>query len=338
METMPSRYVPPALRHRQENAGLPQGEGTPGIPQSDNDLPTRKLEHLQVDESKHMSGSSRGLEPDLLAIEDIHIHFAGLDYLVGSRSTLNDSILPAGPGLGKLAYIMLFKDANPRWEQDRIIFAKTNISFLPGFEQASNGVLKQRDESSGQCKDGKNSTLQGHAEDQTCGSYDVDVPIDASPIPAFVEQPRKQTFLLAGWFRLEKISFLRPRSPELARMLAQKWDLRDKRGRTRNVRRDKEAWGRSLSVPWAVIKMTKVERGEGGRELQIKRHGNPKDLREQRLRDKYGDLSSEKAQESEANTGAAANEDLAVVSIHEEVFTKDSEKDDQEAAGSRGFP
>jgi hypothetical protein len=53
-------------------------------------------------------------------------HSPGATYL-GHYGTLNDSA--ADPG--SLVYLMLFKDANPRWEQEKTIFVHTNIRLLP---------------------------------------------------------------------------------------------------------------------------------------------------------------------------------------------------------------
>lgn len=52
--------------------------------------------------------------------------------IVLSHSTLNGSALDPD----KLQYVMLFKDANPRWASDGIIFVKSSLHLLPGYEQA----------------------------------------------------------------------------------------------------------------------------------------------------------------------------------------------------------
>ena len=119
---MASRYVPPHLRAK----GLQQDVRLSKTEESSPDSPspaliTRSLRDLAV---------SAG--PSTIDRRDVHTHFTDQKYDDGSRSTLNDSV--GRPG--RLAYIMLFAGANPRWKSDCVIFAKTNLNLLPGYEAA----------------------------------------------------------------------------------------------------------------------------------------------------------------------------------------------------------
>lgn len=127
-------YVPPARRD-----DLQQSSGG-----SSSDALHDHTYHLEktFDDLK-LNGSSKN--PTAL-FADIHNHYwappqsNGTDDsssppstlpIVLSHSTLNGSSLHRG----KLQYVMLFKDANPRWISDGIIFVKSSLHLLPGYEQ-----------------------------------------------------------------------------------------------------------------------------------------------------------------------------------------------------------
>ena len=297
---MSSRYIPPALRRQQqENTERGQEATSAASTNPDDGLPTRRLEDLKINAKTQLAWSPRDHDPNALALEEIHMHFAGATYSAHTRSTLNDSLETPE----QLAYIMLFKDANPRWSPDGIIFAKTNIAFLPGYAQAFTNVPKHQGLTSVETENKERLSLMD-TEGQKLGAHEVDIPDDLSPIPVFAEGTRKGSFLFTGWFSLQRISFLRPHSQDLVRMLAQKWDLRDKRGRARDVRRDKEAWEKSLKLQWAVIKMKKTE-NKGGRDLEIKRYEDPKGIWKEALKEKFGDDFEENEKQRETGTDSS---------------------------------
>lgn len=122
-------YVPPALRKRAQDSA------------SDGKLGT----------TAEAAGSHKDLPPDTappksiagLAFSqaDIHHHYWGpqndesanpTTYFSSSNtSTLNSS----AHAVDKLKYIMLFRDANPRWHSHGIIFVKSKLHILPGGEK-----------------------------------------------------------------------------------------------------------------------------------------------------------------------------------------------------------
>lgn len=88
--------------------------------------------------------------------------------IVLSHSTLNGSALHPE----KLQYVMLFKDANPRWASDGIIFVKSSLHLLPGYEQAkdagSSDTTRAQEETSTQhCVTGLEEQTTG-MDSQVC--------------------------------------------------------------------------------------------------------------------------------------------------------------------------
>ena len=291
---MSSRYVPPHLR-RQQQAAADQETASGTTQLADDALPTRKLEDLKVSNRKSGHGNPRAKDPNALAFEEIHMHFAGRSYLSTSRSTLNNSLEKPND----VAYVMLFKDANPRWDSDGILFAKTNIAFLPGYEKAYGKGSSGIDAMTANSDSGERTRDTDKELPQTPGSHDVGLAQNSPAVPVFVQTfgRSSQFFHLSGFFRIQKLTFLDPHSQELARMLAQKWDIRDKRGRQKNVQRDKGAWEKSLDTRWAVIKMEKVGQGEEEQVLEIEKFDDPTAVREEAMSASKGEL--EKGNEHE---------------------------------------
>ena len=84
-------------------------------------------------------------------------------------------------------------------------------------------------------------------------------------IPVFSENHNRSSvrkFRFIGYYIVANVDFLAPHSSELVRMLEQKWDACHKSntfGRWLEGRvRDPDAWAKSLSYVWAVVKMAKI--------------------------------------------------------------------------------
>lgn len=113
-------YVPPALRKRAQGSAA---DGTLGT-------------------TTEAAGAHENLPPDFTPksitgptfhLADIHDHYwdpqsEGNGSCTRTHGTLNSSAHDPE----KLKYIVLFHDANPRWQSHGIIFAKTNLYILPG--------------------------------------------------------------------------------------------------------------------------------------------------------------------------------------------------------------
>ena len=179
----------------------------------------------------------------LSTLQEIRYHFVPLPAQAdGSENvrhtdmhgTLQDSA--ATPG--KLTYIVLFDGANPRWEHDNIIFCRTNLSILPG----------------------KTSPAQ-----TTSTAEIVAIPPDAAevegqaPIAVFKQLPATaksgRSYAFDGFYEIDRLDFLQPRSEGLLRMLEQKWSFVDKYGKVQQKTRSQENWNKAVACEWAVIKL-----------------------------------------------------------------------------------
>ncbi|KAI0149540.1 hypothetical protein GGR57DRAFT_224163 [Xylariaceae sp. FL1272] len=129
----------------------------------------KKPQEPQVDESQ------------LVHQRDVQHHFEAQDdgsFPVG-HSTLNGS--KEHPG--DLSYMLLFRNANPRWESHKIIFAKSNLALIPGFDdqKKKRGVWVLYEDLDGSGKDAPEAvelTTEKGAPTSTDISSDIPVPGD----------------------------------------------------------------------------------------------------------------------------------------------------------------
>lgn len=265
---MSGRYIPPGRRGKPEN-------GTDEKPPS-----------FDKDES-------------LVSLEDIKAHFwptkegelSRLSATPAENKTLHDSA--ATPG--RLAYLVLFHGANPRWEADNIVFTKSNLQLLPaeladdkskapstgGAEEVPVAVPTDGDAERNQEVSQSNSTDIMNCPEQNGGSTEETTkqPSDAcsqqtqlGPIAVFKQARRGQqgrTFRFDDWYLIDKLALLEPGSAELIKMLEQKWTKKDKFGNIRQEERSEASWKASLSHRWAVVKLKKDEAAE--KELGVPR-------------------------------------------------------------------
>ncbi|KAG8533758.1 uncharacterized protein KY384_001499 [Bacidia gigantensis] len=255
---MAGRYVPPALRNRNL-ASAPASQSGKAV---ESTAARRPLSELKLSPDRN--------DRPLHTLQEIAPHYG--DNM--THSTLHDSAKT--PGM--LSYVVLFHGANPRWYSDHIIFARTNISFVkpfttvqhdhleakPGGLEASSRHIALRSSHSG------GEVLNDPDKDTSAESpSDVKTSIlsnsEESPkphlIPVFLEakgrpsQGRSAVFY--GYFSILHVDFLEPQSPELVRMLEQKWSP-SKFGSGQTRRRSPERWADSLRQEWVVIQMTEV--------------------------------------------------------------------------------
>ncbi|KKY28629.1 hypothetical protein UCRPC4_g00435 [Phaeomoniella chlamydospora] len=285
-----SRYLPPHLR--EQNVSTASTESTVDGP---SEASTRRtLSELQLDatspnkiQGPKANGDS-GQDQPLHTIDEIHTHYHNEQ---GSHTTLNESPTTSG----KLAYIILFRNANPRWQSGRTIYAKTNIHLLPGYDKyfkdddsSSSSKGKNHEDRTtnldidrGQHEDGNSSIRSTCQHSPPIDDQEKKSPTNNGPIPVFLEVTKKRQtrkFLYYGYWDLAKIDFLKPRSPGLVRMLQQKWSghisnqTRKSEWRPSSANtpkeRNPEAWEKSLGQKWAVIKLRKVTKAEDGSELK----------------------------------------------------------------------
>ncbi|GAB1726613.1 hypothetical protein NU195Hw_g8306t1 [Hortaea werneckii] len=248
-------YVPPALRNKQTAS---------------------QSEAQNAGDSLSAGGSY-----DLVSLEEVRNYFWPLDEN-GERhtsDTLSRTLHDSSASPGRLAYVFLFNQANPRWESDHIIYTKSNLDLLPA-EQADKAQassddaggpgtspqpqagagdavdLAENDEATqtavldgSHTKPGASlASNQGEIRKETTGPIAIFKQVHRS------KEQRAHAFNFEGWFKIERLAFLEPQSPELIRMLQQKWQKIDRFGNVVERKRDEKGWQESLSQRWAVIK------------------------------------------------------------------------------------
>ncbi|KIW68370.1 hypothetical protein PV04_04323 [Phialophora macrospora] len=314
---MANRYIPPALRaqgQRRDDAiasraesssrsisALPvstdlRGNNSASIP---GDTTSSNPRGGSYNTRPHPRKSHQAPEEELYSTGEIQHYFWPQDDArsgAGNRKskTLHDSA--ATPGA--LAYVLLFKDANPRWETDGIIYTKSSLELLPA--QSANRVDDPPTLTPGiEVEDGESiATPPAQASNKTSGETETPELIkedhtltatsasegvpgteakERHPIAVFTQVRRPpyepdstkiRTFRFTGYFKIANLQFLQPRSPELLRMLEQKWTFTNPRtGHVRHKQRDAKGWEESLKLKWAVVKFEKdnhanAERGK----------------------------------------------------------------------------
>jgi len=334
-----SRYIPPHLRNKapaKETQTKPQDVETQIEPTR------RALSDLQTEASNttwrlKVDRDDRTDRP-LHTLNEIHVHYNNQS---GVHSTLNES--PQNPG--KLGYIVLFRGANPRWQKDHIIFAKTNVGLVPGYENKTKPDTKTTSENNTEVTKehaasevGNASQKQEHAAANSSDNRQnivvesaSDVQSLSSPsqikaeakIPVFLEIMNRakhttRKFLFYDYWDVAHVEFLAPRSPELVRMLQQKWEISQERSngwRPPNVKqRDPEAWEQSLRQEWAVIQLKRVEDTEGAlkdpeiKEMEEESPDSKRGLRNERERPQAEATSGSDYKHEDASTPVPENE------------------------------
>ena len=266
-DTMGSRYVPPALRNGGKSAAA--SASASAIP-----------------------SSSELLDSDLYSLHDIQHHYwPNQTTNEDARRTLHDSA--AFPE--KLSYVLLFKGANPRWDSDGIVFTKSSLDLLPreaADDNPTEAAPIERESPTTTSPFAKNAVLEENHEP----TKDTHPPVAAYTQTTNMRTHTVRNFKFCGYFKIDKLTFLEPRSKELARMLEQKWSVVDRRGNVRPRQRSTEAWEESMGLRWAVVKfekdevvnretdMPKIERVELHEEDEVEKKGVTEMLRELRLK------------------------------------------------------
>ena len=236
---MASRYVPPHVRNK--------GSSSSG---QENSAPISKS-------SKH--------DEELFTPDDIEAHFwpkkfAADDLDQEGEASLRSTLHASEAHPEKLSYVILFKGANPRWFADKIIYAKSNLDLLPVSPDTKENIQStdtpHNDEITEQLSskvDPPKSANESKKSDASVLQHSTPI---STPIAVFQEiaAPRPRSIRFAGYHTISHLDILQPHSPELIRMLEQKWSITDRHGRVKYKERDAESWNRSLRFKWAVIK------------------------------------------------------------------------------------
>ncbi|KAL5490584.1 hypothetical protein ACEPAI_5417 [Sanghuangporus weigelae] len=136
-----------------------------------------------------------------------------------------------------LRALLLFDGQHPEWKNEHKVLCKSNLHVL---HKLTNVQLDQIDQSS----------THSFAIDESSIEY-----------PLFQQLPfLKNNFDFAGWWRIQSITFLAPRSAELIALFEKKFSTQDKRGRNTfnsprgsQKARTEEAWRDGLRRQWAVV-------------------------------------------------------------------------------------
>jgi hypothetical protein len=294
-------YLPPNKRSasrdiRQETTDAVNEENDSPITYGSDNIFNRRHGHinsLRAFKSNNSSVKSHGIDKQAAySTRDIDQHFMPEPNRKArpGEGTLGRSLLTPDD----VAFAVLFKDANPRWELDGIIFVKSDLALLPEFLSHAEHLIRRKPttrsrinklqgqvepaskpsedsqnlhpviEAKNVCpsplssKEPKQDTEEsyGQHEDQDTPPVNY-VPTSSTPIAVFIQAPKApvtERFAFAGWYHITNVAVLAARSAELVRMLEQKWQSPN------GIRcRRPEDWGFSLNLEWAVLKLEKVE-------------------------------------------------------------------------------
>jgi hypothetical protein len=243
--------------------------------------------------------SENSYDGDLLSIRDIQHHFwqtTNHEDMTGfgEHATLNNSVA----NKDGLAYVLMFRGANPRWKSDNIIFVKSNLDILPDYYERTEEWIKQyprdiiekiavpesvskpshrmaRDVRLELEEEEKNAAQDAEVEQPKQPSLTELAPIPpldftpsaATPIAIFKQVGGKQSgesFKFSGWYTIQHVAIIAPYSEPLKRLLAQKWQSDvDANGQVNIKTRDEARWRESFEQEWAVVKFVSMPEGEG---------------------------------------------------------------------------
>lgn len=293
-------YVPPALRNKAPNQDRPPNDGEKT---NKNDPTDQVLSRESLSPRATKTGASnrfhqfpqrRQDNSNFHTLSEIHHYYWPNEETLPSDPKPTHSTLNASERKpGKLAYLMLFKGANPRWEPDGIVFVKTGLDLLKGSVTEKHAEDGKRPD---HFKSGGRSSINGEPNEKTEAEHGQvatsDPPFPTHQIAAFAQSPGlrqdQRAFRFLGYYIITAVDLLEPNSPEMVKMLGQKWGQNpltpitssaapatdaskttkaedEQRGwgimkpRPRGKVRDPEKWKESLSIPWAVVKFVSCE-------------------------------------------------------------------------------
>ncbi|KKY19412.1 hypothetical protein UCDDS831_g05381 [Diplodia seriata] len=280
-------YVPPALRRKLQAAadnGSSEGCNEPA------------------------SAAGNGAQPEQLPrADDVHDFYwppVQLEAGEGMRPTVHSTLNSSSSEPNRLKYVMLFQEANPRWEADRLVYVKTNLHYLPGSEKfasqkqpvASGAVKKLDGRTDGHSSEEPLVPAPTSSSNEPSGSTHTPNLTDyqLEPIAVFEQVGnRSGGFRFIGYHKIARLQFLEPKSGDLMRMLEQKFSVTNKFGRVSQQHRSPASWKASLEHRWVVMQLEKDEEAEKSlsppdvkmndernREPRTKNHGPRKSVNE----------------------------------------------------------
>ncbi|KAL5511929.1 hypothetical protein ACEPAH_5147 [Sanghuangporus vaninii] len=220
-------YVPPHLRNRRQVASQSE-TGSKSLESRLSDRQSRVTSSnptYSLDDIAGLFGCSKHCLSTLTVVKPLRSEEP--NELEDSQKSEDDT----------LRAILLFDGQHPEWKSEHKFLCKSNLHVL---HKLANVQLDQIDQSS----------THSFAIDESSIEY-----------PLFQQIPfLKNNFDFAGWWRIQSITFLAPRSAELIDLFEKKFSTQDKRGRNtfnslrgNQKARSEEAWRDSLRRQWAVV-------------------------------------------------------------------------------------
>ena len=90
--------------------------------------------HLRKKAAGATSPASTAAEDDVFTLEEIHDYFWNAADAHSDRDSRFSSVVPLSKTLhdsretpGRLAFVILFEGAKPRWDAEHIVFTKSNL-------------------------------------------------------------------------------------------------------------------------------------------------------------------------------------------------------------------
>jgi len=277
---MESVYIPPHLRKKVEPTAVSDVPTTPvAIPSG---VPSWKFQERSDD--------------DLYTVQEIHNYFWGEGAV--TEDAHNATLHSSATNPNGLSWVLLFNGANPKWDEDGVIFVKSNLNLLTVATPPSEprtviavAVPTQRLDEPG--KDGgvmlptssevadedyeegsSSGTPESTTTEPLSNHHSERVLIEYSPIAVFSQPvPRaSRSFKFIGWYEIEHLQILEPGSQGLLHMLWDKWKTKDKYGSNVPRQRGSVNWMKSMSYSWAVVQMKKDKEAMSSKgELKIER-------------------------------------------------------------------
>lgn len=234
-------------------------------------------------------------DDDLYTLQKIHIYFRGKDAVY--EDTHSAVLHASTENPNGLSWVQLYNGANPKWNEDGVVFVKSNLDLLPVIapppepkptvgvaapgqhldEAGEDGGVKIPTNSEAtddeQSQNPSNETNEPAATTPSSSQPNEGAPVDRSPIAIFSQPIRRasRSFKFIGWYKIDRLQLLEPESEELIRMLMKKWETVDKYGRVVPRKRGASKWEESMSCKWAVVKMEKdkeATRNKGEPEIE----------------------------------------------------------------------
>lgn len=136
----------------------------------------------------------------------------------------NDTLHASAQNPETLSYALLFQGAHPRWKDEGILFAKSNLNLLSVELNLLSVELAENLTSSSN----NNGSRAQQEDSKPNGNGTPSKAAELGPVAVFCQTLNAhgaQQFKFDGEYRVVRVEFLAPHSPELERMLEQIWSL-----------------------------------------------------------------------------------------------------------------